>query len=141
MNFKNSVQFSSVTHSCLTLCNPLNCSTPDFPVHHQLLELAQTDIHPVDDAIQTYHPLSSHSPPASNLFQHQELFQWVSSSHQVVSCTIRASYVLGEMHTCFAVTLAKVFQFYFFFFLKNNNKLSRRFIIGDFSMECPRWSW
>ena len=58
-------------------------STPGFPVHHQLPELAQTHVHPVSDAIQLSHPLSSPSPPAFNLFQHQGLFQWVSSSHQV----------------------------------------------------------
>ena len=76
-------QFSSVTQSCLTLCNPMDCSTPGFPVHHQLLELAQTHVHQVSDAIQPSHPLSSPSPPAFNLSKHQGLFQWVSSSHQV----------------------------------------------------------
>ena len=72
----------SVTKSCLTLCNPMDCSTPGLPVHHQLLELAQTHVHWVSDAIQPSHPLSSPSP-AFNLSQHQGLFQWVSSSHQV----------------------------------------------------------
>ena len=67
-------QFSSVTQSCLTLCNPMDCSRPDFPVHHQLLELAQTHAHQVSDTIQPSHPLSSPSP-AFNLFQHQDLFQ------------------------------------------------------------------
>ena len=62
---------------------PLDCSTPGFPVHHQLLELAQTYVNLVSDAIQPSHPLSSPSPPAFNLSQHQGLFQWVSSSHQV----------------------------------------------------------
>ena len=75
--------FSSVTQSCPTLCNPVNCSMPGFPVHHQLLELAQTYVHWVSDAIQTSHPLSPPSPPAFNLSQHQGLFQWVSSSYQV----------------------------------------------------------
>ena len=79
----SSVQFSSVAQSCLTLCHPMNCSTPGFPVHHQLLELAHTHVHQVNDAIQPSHPLSSPSPPAFNLSQHQGLFQWVSSSHQV----------------------------------------------------------
>ena len=78
-----SVQFSSVTQSCLTLCNPMDCSTPGSPVHHQLLEPAQTHVHWVDDAIQSSHPLLSPSPPTFNLLQHQSLFQWVSSSHQV----------------------------------------------------------
>ena len=78
-----SVQFHSVTQSCLTLCDPLDCSTPGFPVHHQLLELAQTHVHQVSDAIQSPHPLPSPSPPAFNLSQHQGLFQWVSYLHQV----------------------------------------------------------
>ena len=73
--FIESVQFSSVTQSCLTLCDPMNCSTPGFPVHHQLTELTQTHVHRVSDAIQPSHPLSSPSPPAFNLFQHQGLFQ------------------------------------------------------------------
>ena len=77
------VQFSSVAQSCLTLCNLMDCSTPGFPVHHQLLELAQTHVHQVSDDIQPSHPLSSSSPPAFNLSQHQGLFQWVSSLHQV----------------------------------------------------------
>ena len=61
----------------------MDCSMPGFPDHHQLLELAQTHAHGINDAIQPSHPLLSHSPPAFNLFQHQGLFQWVSSSHQV----------------------------------------------------------
>ena len=65
------------------LCDPMNCSTPGFPVLHCLLELAQTHVCWVGDAIQPSHPLSSPSPPALNLSQHQGLFQWVSSSHQV----------------------------------------------------------
>ena len=74
---------SSVTQSCLTLWDPMDRSTPGFPVHHQLLELAETHVHRVGDAIQPSHPLSSPSPPAPNPSQHQGLFQWVSSSHQV----------------------------------------------------------
>ena len=77
------VQFSPVAQFCPTLCSPVDCSTPGFPVHHQLPELAQTYVHRVDDAIQPSHPLSSPSPPAFNLSQHQGLFQWVSSLHQV----------------------------------------------------------
>ena len=73
----------SVAKLCLTLCNPMDCSMPGFPVHHQLLELPQTHVHRVGDAIQPSHPLSSPSPPAFNLSQHQGLFQWVSSSHEV----------------------------------------------------------
>ena len=64
-------EVSSVTQSCLTLCNPMNCSMPGFPVHHQLPEFTQTHIHRVTDAIQPSHPLSSLSPPAPNPSQHQ----------------------------------------------------------------------
>ena len=74
---------SSVAQSCLTLCDPMDCSTPGFPVHHHLPELAQTHAHRVSDVIQSSHPLSFLSPPAFNLSQHQGLFQRVSSSHQV----------------------------------------------------------
>ena len=76
----SSVQFSSVAQSCPTLFDPMNCSTPGLPVHHQLPEFTQTH---VCDAIQPSHPLSSPSPPAPNLSQHQSLFQWVNSSLQV----------------------------------------------------------
>ena len=79
----SSVQFSSVAQSCLTLCDPMNCSMPGYPVHHLLPELAQTHVHQVDDAIQPSHPLSSPSSPAFNLSQHQGLFRELSSSHQV----------------------------------------------------------
>ena len=79
----SSVQFGSVAQSCLTLCNPMGCSMPGFPVHHQLPELTQTHVHWVGGAIQPSHSLSSPSPPAFNLSQHQGLFQWVGSSHQV----------------------------------------------------------
>ena len=82
-----SVQFSSVAQSCLTLCDPMDGSTlpcrSGFPDHHQLPELAHTHVHRVGGAIQPSHPLLSPSPPAFNLFQHQGLFQWVSSLHQV----------------------------------------------------------
>ena len=73
--FLPSVQFSSVAQSCLTLCDPMNCSTPGLPVHHQLLEFTQTLVHRVNDAIQPSHPLSAPSPPAPNPSQHQSLFQ------------------------------------------------------------------
>ena len=76
-------RFSSVTQSCLTLYNPMDCSTPGLPVHHQLPELTQTHVHQVGDAIQPSHPLLAPSPHAFNLSLHQNLFQWVSSSHQV----------------------------------------------------------
>ena len=69
--------------SCVRLCDPLNRSTPGLPVHHHLLEFTQTHLHQVGDAIQPSHPLSSPSPPAPNPSQHQSLFQWVNSSHEV----------------------------------------------------------
>ena len=78
----SSVQFSSIAQSCPTLCNPMKCSTPGLPVHHQLPEFTQTQIHQVSDAIQPSHPLLSPSPPAPNPSQHQSLFQWVNSSHE-----------------------------------------------------------
>ena len=73
----------SVAQSCPTLWDPINCCTPGFPVLHYLLEFAKTHVHWVNDAIQPSHPLSSPSPPAFNLSQHQGLFQWAGSSHQV----------------------------------------------------------
>ena len=76
-------RFSSVAQSCQTLCDPMDCSTPGFPVYHQLLEPTQTHIHWVGDAIWPSHSLSSPSPPTFNFFQHQGLFQLVISSHQV----------------------------------------------------------
>ena len=81
-----SVQFSSVAQLCLTLCDPMNCSTPGLPVHHQLPEFTQTHVHWVSDAIQPSHPLSSPSPPAPNpsqlqgLFQLSQLFTWGGQS-------------------------------------------------------------
>ena len=79
----HSDQIRSVAQSCPTLCDPMNRSTPGLPVHHQLLEFTQTQVHRVSDAIQPSHPLSSPSPPALNPSQHQSLFQWVNSSHEV----------------------------------------------------------
>ena len=77
-----SFQFSSVAQSCPTLCNPMDCSTPGFPDHHQLPELAQSEVHRVNDTTKPSHPLLSPSP-AFNFSQHQGLFQGVSSSCQV----------------------------------------------------------
>ena len=79
----SSVQFSSVAQSCQTLCDPTNCRTPGLPVHHKFLEFTQTHVLRVSDAIHPSHPLSSPSSPAPNPSQHQGLFQWVNSSHQV----------------------------------------------------------
>ena len=77
------LQFSSVSQSCPTLCDPMNCSTPGLPVHHQLPEFTQTHVHRVSDATQPSHPLSSPFLPVPNPSQHQSLFQWVNSSHEV----------------------------------------------------------
>ena len=85
---------SSVTQSCLTLCNPMDCRTPGFPVHHQFLEFTQTHTHWVGDAIQPSHPPSLPSPSALSLPQHQGLLQWVSSSHQV------AKVLEFQLHIC-----------------------------------------
>ena len=75
--------FSSVAQSCPTLCNPMNRSTQCLPAHHQLPEFTQTHVHRAGDAIQPSHPLSSPSPPAPNPSQHQGLFLWVNSLHEV----------------------------------------------------------
>ena len=93
------IQFSSVAQSCPTLCNPMNRSTPDLPVHHQLPESTQTHIHLVGDAIQPSHPLLSPSPPARNPSQHQSLFQWVNSSHEVAKVLELALALVLPMNT------------------------------------------
>ena len=85
------IQFSSVTQLCPTLCDLMDCSTPGYPVLHYLPELAQTHVHWVGDAIQPSHSLSSPSCPAFNLSQHQGLFHWVSSLHQVGSSSVSIS--------------------------------------------------
>ena len=81
----NSVQFSSVAQSCPTFFDPMNRSMPGLPVHHQLPEFTQTHIHRVSDAIEPSYPRSSPSPPALNPSQHQSLFQWVNSLHEVAN--------------------------------------------------------
>ena len=90
-HIRTSVQFSSVAQSCQTLCDPMDCSIPGLPVHHQLPEFTQTHVHWTSDAIQPSHPLSSPSPPAFNLFQHQGLFKWISSLHQVFASILHQS--------------------------------------------------
>ena len=87
-NVSSLVQFSQ---SCLTLWDPMDCSTPGLPVHHQLLEFTQTHVHRVGDAIQPSHPPLSSSSPAFNLFQHQSLFQWVDSASGGQSIGVSAS--------------------------------------------------
>ena len=95
---KHSVQFSSVPQSCPTLCDPMDCSTPGLPVHHQLPELTQTHVPRVGDAIQPSHPLSSPSPPTFNLSQHQGFFPmsrfFASGGQSIgVSCPLLALFL------------------------------------------------
>ena len=87
-------QFSSVAQSCPTLCDPMDCSTPGFPVHHQLPELTQTHVHRVGDAIQPPHPLPSPSPPASNLSHNEGSFsmsQFFASGDQSIGVSASTS--------------------------------------------------
>ena len=95
-----SVPLSSVAQSCPTLCNPMDCNTPGFTVHHQLLELAQTHVHRVSDAIQPSHPLLSPSPPAFNLAQHQGLLQsqFFASGGQSIGVSASASVLPMNIH-------------------------------------------
>ena len=89
----------SVTQSCLTLCDPMDCSKPGFPVHHQLPEATQTQVRWVSDAIQPSHPLSSPSPSTFNLSQHQGLYKWVSSLYQVAK-TWTFSFIFSPSNEC-----------------------------------------
>ena len=92
---KTQFQFNTVAQSCPTLCNPMECSTPGLPVYHQLPEFIQTHVHWVGDAIQPSPPLSSHSPRAFNLSQHQGVFQWLSSSYQVAKVLLSFSFSIS----------------------------------------------
>ena len=97
-----------VTQSCLTLCDPTDCSMPAFPVHYQLLELTQTHAHLVGDTIQPSHPLLSPSPPTFNLSQHQGLFQCIGSSHQVAKvfgASVSASILPTNIQDLFSLGL------------------------------------
>ena len=100
-------QFSSVTQLCPTLCDPTDCSMPGFPVHHQLLELAQNHVHRVSEAIQPSHPLSSPSPPAFNLSQHQGLFksQFFASGGQSIGVSASASVLPMNIQDWFPLRL------------------------------------
>ena len=97
-----SVRFSSVAQSCLTLCDPMDCSTPVFPVHHQLPEFTQIHVHCIGDAIQPSHPLSSPSPPIFNLSQHQGLFkcQFLASDGQSIGISASASVLSMNIQDC-----------------------------------------
>ena len=103
-----SFHFSSITWLCPTVCNRMDCSMPDFPVHHQLLEIAQTHVHRVGDAIQPFHPLSSPSPPSFNLSQHQGLFpmsRLFASSGQSIGASASASVLLMNIQCWFPLGL------------------------------------
>ena len=102
----------SVAKSRLTLCDPMECNTPDSPVLHCLLEFAQTHVHWVGDAIQPFHPLSPPSPPALNLSQHQGLFQRVGSSHQVAKVLEFQLQHQSFQKSCFRTEITKFIQLY-----------------------------
>ena len=97
------VQFSSVTQSCPT--DPMNHSMPGLPIHHQLPEFTQTHVHRAGDAIQPSHPLLSPSPLAPNPSQHQSLFQWVNSSHEVAKVAVSKLMMDFEKNRLFSVFL------------------------------------
>ena len=101
----SSVQFSSVAQSCPTLCDPMDCGMPGYPVHHQLPKLAQTYVHQVSDAIQPSHLLSSPSPPAFNVSQHHDLFQWVSTLHHVARVSALSSVLPMNIQDRFSLGL------------------------------------
>ena len=107
-------QFSSVIQSCPTLCDPMDCSMPGFPVHHQLPELAQTHAHRVGDAIQPSHPMSSFSPPAFSLPQHQSLFpssQFFTSGNQSIEVSASASVLPMNIQDWFPLGLTGLISF------------------------------
>ena len=125
------VQFSSVSQSCPTLCDPMDCSTPCLPVHHQLPEFTHTHVHWVGDAIQPSPPLSSPSPPTFNLSQHQGLFQWVSSTHQVARVLeFQLQHHKLAKHTLFINSLLKVC-----FFLTH-----KHYLCQWFPLQSLKWS-
>ena len=124
-----SVQFSSVAQSYLTLCNPMNRSMPGLPAHHQLLEFTQTHVHRVSDAIQPSHLLSSPSPPVPNPSQHQRLFQWVNSSHEVAKVLKDYKYILFvcfiliRINTLLLNSVNNWFCFYFMYLSSSKNEI------------------
>ena len=120
LTLNSSCSFSSVAQSCLTLCDPMDCSTPGFPIHHQLLKLAQIHIHQVDDAIQPSHPLSPPSPPTFNLpsIRVFPMSQFFTSGDQVLeywpcslpSCNAESPFYMYEcLWTLFFSTYLSIF--------------------------------
>ena len=127
------LQFSSVAQSCPTLCDPMNHSMPGLPVHHQLPEPTQTHVHWVSDAIQSSHPRWSPSPPTLNLSQHQSLFKWVSSSHQVAKVLefqlcLRNPFYFSLYHHLNIVQRLRWTKLSFFCFSKG---VKARFVVTD----------
>ena len=102
---KSRNQFNSVTQSCATLCHRMDCSTPGFPVHHQLPEIIQPHVHRISDAIQLSHPLSPSSPPAFNLSQGQDLFQGQLSASGGKSIRASASVLPKNIQSWFPLGL------------------------------------
>ena len=94
-----------VTQSCPPLCDPVDCTMLGFPLLHHLLEVAQTYVHWVGDIIQPSHPLSSPSPRAFNISQHQHLYQWVISTHQVLVASVSASVLSVNIQDWFPIEL------------------------------------
>ena len=122
-------QFSSVAQSYLTLCDPMDYSRPGLPVHRQLPEFTEIHVHWVSDAIQPSHPLLSPSPPAFNLFQHQGLFRWVSSSHQVAKVLefqLKLIHIYTHENT---LTHLHTLNSLFFFFGKDANHHWNGFLV------------
>ena len=125
-------QIRSVTQSCPTLCDPMNCSTPGLPVHHQLPESTQTHVHRVSDAIQPLHPLLSPSP-APNSSQHQSLFQWVNSSHEVAKVLeFQLKHQKVNMLMYFYIVFADVIQ-------QTQYISLRPWLVGLLSELCGKW--
>ena len=100
---QETLQFNSVAQSCPTLCDPMNCSTPDLPVHHQLLKFTQIHVHLVSDAFQLSYPLLSPSPPALNLSQHQSfpMSQFFAAGGQSIGASASASVFPMNMQSWF----------------------------------------
>ena len=121
--FTESVQLLS--H--IRLCDPMNCSTPGLPVHHQLLEFTQTHVHWVGDAIQPSHPLSSPSPPTLNLSQHQGLFKWVSSEYCIIKEKLYWKITYLKMHSI-------VMSFNLFFFPPVSLRCSWHTVLHQFKV-------
>ena len=119
----------SVTRSGPTLCDPMDCSTPGFPVLHHLLESAQTHFHWADDAILPSHPLSSPSPSVLNLCQRQSLFQWVGSLHQVAKVSASASVLPMNILGWLPLGLTGLFSL-------QSKGLSRVFSILQYKIKC-----